>query len=226
MNEEEVLVSLEDVWKVYREVGGDLEILRGVDLVLRQGDGVAILGPSGSGKSTLLHILGVMDSPTSGRVVFRGVDANSLPEDSRADLRRSSIGFVFQDFNLIPTLTADENVRLVRTFQAAPNELQKSSELLERVGLRGRSHHRPRELSGGEQQRVAIARALANRPALIVADEPTGNLDATTGAMITDLLWSLMDDGISVVVATHDEDVARGAEQRYSLSGGRLWDEE
>lgn len=218
----ETLVALEDVWKVYRSAREDLEILRGVHLKVSPSDRIAILGPSGSGKSTLLHILGVMDDPTRGRVVFQGMDTGGLPEDSRADLRRSSIGFVFQDFDLVPTLTADENVRLVRSLKSIPPDSQKSSELLERVGLRGRSHHRPRELSGGEQQRVAIARALANGPALIVADEPTGNLDVTTGSLITDLLWSLADEGISVVMATHNEVASRCAEQRFHLVNGRL----
>lgn len=202
--------------------------LRGVDLTVEEGEYLAVVGPSGSGKTTLLGLIGGLDAPTEGRVVVTGVDITGLGEDRLAEIRNAAVGFVFQFFNLIPTLTALENVELPVQFAARArfDPSQRARELLEMVGLGDRLHHRPPELSGGEQQRTAIARALANDPPLLLADEPTGNLDSATGEEILRLLRRLCDEsGQTVIMVTHDPRVATYADRVAFLQDGRIVEE-
>ena len=202
--------------------------LRGVDLTVEEGEYLAVVGPSGSGKTTLLGLIGGLDAPTEGRVVVTGVDITELGEDRLAEIRNAAVGFVFQFFNLIPTLTALENVELPVQFAARArfDPSQRARELLDLVGLGDRLHHRPPELSGGEQQRVAIARALANDPPLLLADEPTGNLDSATGEEILRLLRRLCDEnGQTVIMVTHDPRVATYADRVAFLRDGRIVEE-
>jgi putative ABC transport system ATP-binding protein len=202
--------------------------LRGVDLTVEEGEYLAVVGPSGSGKTTLLGLIGGLDAPTEGRVVVTGVDITGLGEDRLAEIRNAAVGFVFQFFNLIPTLTALENVELPAQFAARArfDPSQRARELLEMVGLGDRLHHRPPELSGGEQQRTAIARALANDPPLLLADEPTGNLDSATGEEILRLLRRLCDEsGQTVIMVTHDPRVAAYADRVAFLQDGRIVEE-
>ncbi len=217
------VIRLEDVWKVYgTEVR--VEALRGVDLSVEEGEFIAIMGPSGSGKSTLLHIMGLLDTPTRGRVFVLGREASRLSDDERALLRRESIGFVFQQYNLSPSLTALENVELPMLFAGVPPEKRRKRavELLEAVGLGDRLHHYPNQLSGGQQQRVAIARALANNPHIILADEPTGNLDTKTGRRILEVFRELNERGKTVVIVTHDPEVAEAAEKIVKIRDGKI----
>jgi len=202
--------------------------LRGVDLTVEEGEYLAVVGPSGSGKTTLLGLIGGLDAPTEGRVVVTGVDITELGEDRLAEIRNAAVGFVFQFFNLIPTLTALENVELPVQFAARArfDPSRRARELLELVGLGGRLHHRPPELSGGEQQRTAIARALANDPPLLLVDEPTGNLDSATGEEVLRLLRRLCDEsGQTVIVVTHDPRVAAYADRVAFLQDGRIVEE-
>ncbi len=202
--------------------------LRGVALKVEEGEYLAVVGPSGSGKTTLLGLIGGLDAPTEGRVVVTGVDITELGEDRLAEIRNAAVGFVFQFFNLIPTLTALENVELPVQFAAHTrfNPSQRARELLELVGLGDRLHHRPPELSGGEQQRTAIARALANAPALLLVDEPTGNLDSATGEEVLRLLRRLCDEsGQTVIMVTHDPRVATYADRVAFLQDGRIVEE-
>jgi putative ABC transport system ATP-binding protein len=195
-----------------------------VDLRLERGDFLAIMGPSGSGKSTLMHILGCMDRPTGGSFRLEGKETSKLDDDGLASLRNRSIGFVFQSFNLLPRMTAVENVRLPLAYsgldEAACRGLAEAA--LERVGLGSRMHHRPTQLSGGQQQRVAVARALVLRPSLIVADEPTGNLDSKSAADIMGLFQSLNDEGNSLMIVTHDPGMAACCGRRLVLKDGRV----
>jgi len=225
MSEPKPLIELRDVAKHYGKGGQVVRALDRIDLQIQDGGMVAIVGPSGSGKSTLLHLIGGMDRPTRGAVTVAG---RSLRELSRSDLtrfRRETVGFVFQSFNLIPNLTAEENVLLPMEFAKIPKPeaRRRAQVLLERVGLEPRRHHRPGELSGGEQQRVAIARALANNPSLVLADEPTGNLDSETGQAIYGLLHEVARER-TVLVVTHAEPLARAADQVLHLKDGRLQD--
>jgi putative ABC transport system ATP-binding protein len=201
-----------------------VHILKGISFTIARGEWVALMGPSGSGKSTLLGILAGLDSPTKGRIVVDGVDVTSLGERQLARTRNEKIGIVFQSFNLIPTLTALENVEAplyVRPDRSRAKEAAR--EMLRTVGLEDRLHHRPHQLSGGQQQRVAIARALVTRPALLIADEPTGNLDSTTGAAVIDLFARLRDElGVTIVVATHDASVAARADRTLQIVDGLL----
>jgi ABC-type lipoprotein export system ATPase subunit len=223
MNERGGLIVLRDVTKVYRKGQQSIRALDGIDLEVREKGMVAIVGPSGSGKSSLLHIVGAMDRPTSGEVIVAGQALNSVPESELTRFRRQTVGFVFQTFNLIPNLTALENVMLPIEFNGVPGgeRRQRAGALLERVGLVERLSHRPRELSGGEQQRVAIARALANNPPVILADEPTGNLDSKTGQMIYELLHEIAEDR-TVLVVTHAEVLAQMAERALHIKDGKL----
>jgi putative ABC transport system ATP-binding protein len=202
--------------------------LRGVDLMVEEGEYLAVVGPSGSGKTTLLGLIGGLDAPTEGRVVVTGVNITELGEDRLAEIRNAAVGFVFQFFNLIPTLTALENVELPVQFAARArfDPSRRARELLELVGLGDRLHHRPPELSGGEQQRTAIARALANAPALLLVDEPTGNLDSATGEEVLRLLRRLCDEsGQTVIMVTHDPRVATYADRVAFLQDGRIVEE-
>jgi len=219
------MIVTENLTKIYTD-GAPVRALDGVTLEIGAGEFVAITGPSGSGKSTLLNLIGTLDRPTSGRVVVDGVDVGTLRGNALADFRRERIGFVFQMFHLVPTLTALENVMLplIPYRRGLKFRLEeRAQELLEAVGLGDRLHHLPGQLSGGEQQRVAIARALINTPKVILADEPTGNLDSRAGAEIVALLRQLnRERGVTVLVATHNEAVAQAADRILRLRDGRV----
>ncbi len=223
------MLELQDVTKVYQQGRRQVHALRGVSLTIPAGEFVSIMGPSGSGKSTLMHLLGVLDTPTSGRVLFQGKDLQSLSDRERSLVRRNQIGFVFQFFNLLPTLTAAENVAL--PLHLAGRNRLKSYDLalaaLDRVGLSNRAEHLPEEMSGGEMQRVAIARALIVDPIAVICDEPTGNLDSATSAEILSLLRSLPDaGGQSVVMVTHDQKAAEYGDRLIRIRDGLIEAEE
>jgi putative ABC transport system ATP-binding protein len=215
-------VSLEGVRKVY--TAADLPALDHVELQIAEGEFVALMGPSGSGKSTLLTVLGAMNRPTSGRVVVDGIDVYGLGEEKRADFRHEYLGFVFQQHHLMPYLTAVENVELPLVVSTLKTRERRARALaaLERVGLAGKMNRLPSELSGGEQARVAIARAVANEPPLVLADEPTGNLDSATGRSVMEMLAGLNASGHTVVVVTHDEAVAAATRRIVRLGDGRI----
>lgn len=226
----ETLLELDEVHKSYGapDSGGVIDVLTGVSLTVRHGDAIAVEGPSGSGKSTLLNIMGALDTPDSGRVLFRGTDMAGYDESERAELRNRSIGFVFQLHHLLPQCSALENVMVptMSRYSRASSRSERPArtravELLERVGLADRVGHRPGELSGGERLRVAVARALVNEPAVLLADEPTGSLDSETSESIADLLLELnQDTGIALVVVTHASFVAGKCRDRYVLRNG------
>jgi putative ABC transport system ATP-binding protein len=200
-----------------------LRVLDGIDLRIQKREIVAVVGPSGSGKSTLLGLLAGLDRPSAGSVLVEGTSLETLDEDGLSMLRRGCLGFVFQSFQLLANLTARENVLLPMELNRVPHATARAAELLARVGLADRGHHLPAQLSGGEQQRVALARAFAPRPRILLADEPTGNLDARSGAAVLDLLLELRDqDGSTLVLVTHDEQVARRADRLIRLEGGRI----
>ena len=209
--------------KEYLSGGRPLAVLRDVSFELENGAFAAIVGPSGSGKTTLLGLLAGLDVPTRGQVLLDGADLAAMSEDARARLRGEKVGFVFQSFQLIPTLTALENVTVPLELRGERGADVRARELLERVGLSGRGHHFPAQLSGGEQQRVAIARAFVNRPRILFADEPTGNLDGTTGARIVELLESLnREDGTTIVLVTHDLGLAARARRVIRVADGNV----
>jgi putative ABC transport system ATP-binding protein len=222
------LVQVHDLVREY-EMGEDrVHALRGVSFDVREGEYVAIVGPSGCGKSTLLNLLGVIDRPTSGSVTIAGERVDRLPDARATEFRLRAIGFVFQRFYLMPALTARENVELpmAEAGRGRRERRDRALLLLDYVGLRARERHRPSQLSGGEQQRVAIARALANQPRLVLADEPTGELDAGTGAEMIELFGRLNADGTTIVVVTHDEDLARAAKRVIHMRDGRILQDE
>lgn len=217
------MLIAQEVTREYKS--GDLEIavLRNVSFTIPQGGFVAIVGPSGSGKTTLLGLLAGLDTPTRGKVILDGHDLTEMSENERAKLRGEKVGFVFQSFQLIPTLTARENIQVPLELQGVEGAANRANELLERVGLGNRGHHFPMQLSGGEQQRVAIARAFANSPRILFADEPTGNLDANTGKLVFDLLESLnRESGSTIVLVTHDAVLAERAARTIRLSDGNV----
>ncbi len=222
-----LLIELDDVTKVYQM--GDVEVsaLCGISFSMHEGEYVAITGASGSGKSTLMNILGLLDRPTSGSYLIHGAEAGTLSKRRAADLRNREIGFVFQRFNLLPRIPARRQVELPLFYAGvSPRESQqRAMQALERVGLGDRAAHHPDELSGGEQQRVAIARALVNRPSLLLADEPTGQLDTKTGADLLALFGQLHQEGLSLIVVTHDPKVSEQAERIISLSDGQIVDD-
>jgi putative ABC transport system ATP-binding protein len=219
------MIGLRDVSKTVTSGSEPLTILHPLTLDIPRGEFVAVVGPSGSGKSTLLGLIAGLDSPSSGHVLIDGVDITALGEDALAKLRGEKIGFVFQFFHLIPSLTAYENVAVPMEIAGAANVRRRAETLLEEVGLTGRAHHYPSQLSGGEQQRVAIARALANDPPLVLADEPTGNLDTGTGRHIMDLLRTIHTTRrTTLVLVTHDAELAATADARLVLRDGRVVD--
>ena len=219
-----VVLATHDVTREFRLGAGTVHAVRGISLEVREGDWVALVGPSGCGKSTLLNLLGAIDAPTTGRVEIRGRDTALLSDAEATRLRLREVGFVFQRFYLMPQLSAFENVELplAEARVATVERRARVRELLDYVGLGARAHHRPSELSGGEQQRVAIARALANRPAFLLADEPTGELDAATGAEVINLLARLNADGTTLVIVTHDETLARAGKRVVQLRDGQV----
>jgi len=218
------VIELAGVHKVYRTGSLEVEALRGISLTISQGEYVAVMGPSGSGKSTLMHILGCLDVPTSGVYRLAGHDVSSFDENLLADVRNLFIGFVFQQFNLLAYLEAWRNVELPLVYGGVPpaERHDRALDALARVGLADRAHHRPGEMSGGQQQRVAIARALVTQPAVILADEPTGNLDSTSTADVLELLGELNGDGSTIVLITHEHDIAARAERRVEMRDGGL----
>jgi putative ABC transport system ATP-binding protein len=221
------MLIADDLQKSYHSGGRPLAALQNVSFQVEPGETVAIVGPSGSGKTTLLGLLAGLDRPTSGRVLLDGTDLGALSEDDRARLRREKIGFVFQSFQLIPTLTARENVAVPLDLAGNGGGAARADELLERVGLGGRGHHYPAQLSGGEQQRVALARAFIHRPSILFADEPTGNLDAATGARIIELMMELNRElGTTLVLVTHDLELAGRARRVIRLADGAVVSDE
>ena len=219
------MIELREVSKTVTSGVEPLTILHPLTLTIPRGTFVAVVGPSGSGKSTLLGLIAGLDAPSAGRVVIDGADITALDEDGLARLRGEKIGFVFQFFHLIPSLTAHENVAVPMEIAGVKNARERADALIEEVGLSGRSHHYPSQLSGGEQQRVALARALANDPPIVLADEPTGNLDSTNGRHIMDLLRSIHSArGATIVLVTHDAEVAAAAQARLVLRDGRVVD--
>jgi len=218
------IVETHDLWKVYRMDGTSVEALRGVNLMVEAGEFVALVGPSGSGKSTLLHLIGAMDTPTRGEVWLNGRSLTGMSDAERTRRRCREVGFVFQTFNLLPTLSALENVEIALRLAGVPGRQRhtRAAALLERVGLGGRMGHLPRQLSGGERQRLAIARALANQPALLLADEPTGNLDSATGQAIVDLFRQFNAEGQTIVLVTHNLEVAAQAGRVLRMRDGQI----
>ena len=216
------MIELENLTKVYRMGEVEVYALRGVTLSIKQGEMLSIVGASGSGKSTLLHVIGCLDRPTSGRYFFEGADVSRLNDNQLAEMRNKKFGFVFQEFNLLSRATALSNVELPLIYGGNRHKRQQAMEALERVGLGARAKHKPTELSGGEQQRVAIARALVNNPALILADEPTGNLDSASTAEIVSIFRQLNQDGITVVIVTHEADIAAQTQRIIRLHDGEI----
>lgn len=219
-----MVIDLKRIFKSYRMGARDVPVLHDVSLQIETAEYIAIMGPSGSGKSTLMNIIGCLDTPTTGEYYLDGESVADLDDDRLAETRNLKIGFVFQTFNLLPRATALENVALPLIYCAAPPGVRKkrAAEELERVGLAERMHHRPVELSGGERQRVAIARALVNNPAIILADEPTGNLDSRTGTEIMDIFDGLHASGGTIILVTHEADIARKAGRIVNILDGRL----
>jgi putative ABC transport system ATP-binding protein len=217
------LIEARDVYKTYRLGNHEFNALDGMSLTIEQGEYIAIMGPSGSGKSTLMHILGCLDTPTKGEYLFKGVNVSSLSDLELARLRNAEIGFVFQSFNLLARMSAFKNVELPMLYagRSSAARLERVSSVLERVGLSARRNNKPNELSGGELQRVAIARALINDPAIILADEPTGNLDSRTGIEILRLFGDLAQQGNTMIVVTHDAGVARHAQRVVTIVDGK-----
>jgi len=218
------VIHLEEIKKNYIMGRQELQVLKGISLDIQRNEYVALMGPSGSGKSTLMNILGCLDSPSSGKYILNGHDVSTMLDNSLADIRNKEIGFVFQQFNLLPRLSALENVALPLVYAGINKKtrLEMAQEVLRKVDLMDRSHHKPNELSGGQCQRVAIARALVNNPSIILADEPTGNLDTKTSYEIMNIFAQIHDEGNTVVLVTHEEDISNYAKRVIRLRDGAL----
>ena len=218
------LIVLGNIRKSYRLGGVDIHALDGVDLSIHQNEFVALMGPSGSGKSTLMNVLGCLDSPTSGKYALNGKDVGSMRDRQLSEIRNTEIGFVFQSFNLLPRMSSLDNVALPLVYAGISSKQRRAraQEMLELVGLGDRLKNKPNQLSGGQRQRVAIARALANRPSLVLADEPTGNLDSTTAQEIMEMLTKVNDQGNTIVVVTHEREIAEYAQRIIHLKDGRI----
>ncbi len=224
MNSEEIVIQVRDLRKVYRIGDVDVHALRGVDLDVRRGEFVAVVGPSGSGKSTLFHVLGGLTPPTSGSIHIHGKDLLAMSEGERTELRKKEVGFVFQKYNLLPTLTAADNIAIARHIAGAKSgEDPQFREILDLLGIAGRLDHKPRALSGGEQQRVAIARAIVNHPAILLADEPTGNLDTENSNIVLRLLRDLNERlGQTILMITHNPEAAAFGHRTVQMRDGRV----
>ena len=218
------VILLEEIRKSYFMGNQELKILKGINTEILKNEYVALMGPSGSGKSTLMNILGCLDSPTSGKYILNGNDVSTMADNDLADIRNKEIGFVFQQFNLLPRLTALENVALPLVYAGLPKKIrtEMAQEVLRKVDLMERSHHKPNELSGGQCQRVAIARALVNNPSIILADEPTGNLDSKTSYEIMNIFSKIHSEGNTVVLVTHEEDISNYAKRVIRLRDGLI----
>lgn len=218
------IIQLEDIRKSYFMGSQAIEVLKGINLDIFKNEYVALMGPSGSGKSTLMNILGCLDSPTLGRYILNGKDVSKMADNDLAEVRNKEIGFIFQQFNLLPRLSAAENVALPLVYAgvAKKERIDRAMEVLAKVGLADRSHHKPNELSGGQIQRVAIARALVNNPAIILADEPTGNLDSKTSVEVMEIFGKIQSAGNTVVLVTHEEDIASYAKRVVRLRDGLI----
>jgi putative ABC transport system ATP-binding protein len=219
-----MLIRTEDIVKTYDLGKTIVEALRGITLAIEKGEYVAIMGPSGSGKSTLMHLIGCLDTPTSGKYYFEDKDISLLNDVELASLRNKKVGFVFQTFNLLPRLTAIQNVELPLVYAglSSRDQREKTMNMLKRVGLGERMNHRPNEMSGGEMQRVAVARALINEPSIVLADEPTGNLDSKTGMEIMKLFDTLAEEGNTIILVTHDQNVANHAKRTIRIVDGMV----
>lgn len=221
----DIIIKLDNVWKIYKMGEVEVPALKGINLEVKRGEFLAVMGPSGSGKSTAMNMIGVLDMPTRGKIYLEGQDISKLEESDLAQIRGRKIGFIFQQFNLIPTLSALENVALPMIFQNIPKEerIERATKLLEMVGLGERIKHKPNEMSGGQQQRVAIARSLINDPEVVLADEPTGNLDSESGHKVIDFLKDLhRKEKKTIVMVTHDEDLAKHAQRIEYLFDGQI----
>lgn len=218
------MIQIYDMYKTYQMNNIKIEALKSINLCIKQNEFAAIVGPSGSGKSTLMHMLGCLDIPTSGTYLLEGMSVNSLRDDKLAEIRSHKIGFIFQSFNLIQKLTAMENVELPLIYQGLGirERIKRTINALKIVGLEDRLHHKPNELSGGQQQRVAIARALVNDPPIILADEPTGNLDTTSGREIMNILKELHKKGNTIILITHDNNIAKEAKRIIRINDGEI----
>ncbi len=218
------MIELSNVTKTYRMGEVDITVLSNVSLSVRSGELIAIMGPSGSGKSTLMNIIGCLDRPTNGTYRFEDREINAMTDDELASIRNVKIGFVFQTFNLLPRFSALKNVEVPLVYSGVPARLRKERAipLLQQVGLSDRMYHRPTELSGGQQQRVSIARALVNHPPLLLADEPTGNLDSRSGSEILNILTGLNEQGVTIMIVTHDKDVAARCKRIINLKDGQI----